>query len=1161
MSEPQSQPVILDGRFALPNGSVEGGGHARLYKAYDLELERPAAVKLFEPSRPVDQRTLRLAWSNELDAYTRLGSHPNLLSLLAYGTPQDGSQWLAFEWCGEDLESFIRRAPVSWEAMRPIAHEILAGLSLLHSRGFIHRDLKPKNVLIDDGAVKIADFGTIRLREVTSIGMTMNQLGTKPYAPPESGTLDPVPAYDVYSFAVLVVACLTGDFEMSGTSPEHLLSEVQCPEAVRALFARSLAEDAAERPGSASVLLAELRQIEKQLQPAGNPAEVGLEITQAALRTFREAMASETSDLSEVMRELGSRARVMLDPKEAAGEDLLLIGRTVVAIAAVHSSRPGFLVIKHVWKPRVSQIERLRRQSVSLALRWSVTLMRPQESATVIDGVLRTVHEKHAENRERRALRSEVHDRWERVLDAKFALARDRGRDIAYSSFRAEGARIYLSVTAEQPEPSLGELRIIRTTSNRYLRAEVESIEDGEIGLYVSEGSVADLPRRGTLSIDSDRTRSKLSREQAALRRVFDGGAARSDLKDILNNPAINPEPTRIEIASYFQQDLDEAKKEALGSVMGATGLSIVQGPPGTGKTTLIAELIAQQLAHKPESRILLASQTHIALDHALSKVMAVSADASVLRIGTPDQLAQAAEAWTVPAQLAAWKSETQIASSKYLRRYLSATNATDVTTRELATRFRVALERRDKTEAALETRQSELKIATERRDTIQSKIDLLIDAVAELESRAPAGGTGVIARSIQDLVDRTVNLGAELTSTDEVIGSVDRLAVEVAELTSLLSELKPEIEQVASELRALPGLDSETSEDELLAKIGDLLSEDDKRAQDFQALAEEWVERFRPTPEFRLALLFRARIVASTCVALTGSQGADRVIFDLCIVDEASKANPTELLVPLASSQKWVLVGDEKQLPPFVEPELYDPNVLERHDLQRSEVEERLFAELAGSVPRGSVSSLTRQHRMHPAIGDLVSRTFYDGRLLSSQRPESELMRRALGGNLIWRNRRKHSSERRAGVSYSNRDEAREILDVLINLDKHAGALSMQSVEVAVIAGYAAQVLVLQEVIGTSRASLKRLRVRVATIDSFQGQEAHICILSMTRDNPKGDVGFLASPERLNVAISRARDGLVIVGNRETALRAKGRAPALAEIARLVPAQGGGKR
>lgn len=652
------------------------------------------------------------------------------------------------------------------------------------------------------------------------------------------------------------------------------------------------------------------------------------------------------------------------------------------------------------------------------------------------------------------------------------------------------------------------------------------------------------------MSIDSDRTRSKLLREQAALRRVFEGGAVREDLKDILNNPSINPEPSVVSIGTFHQENLDEAKRAALNSVMGATAMSIVQGPPGTGKTTLIAEIIAQQLATYPDSRILLASQTHIALDHALAKVMKVSPGASVLRIGTPDQLAQAAERWTFPAQLANWKAETKVASSEYLRRHLSATNGADVGTRELATRFRVALDRYRKTRSALDARRTELQAVTARRDSIRDEIDLLIDAVGELESMGTEPGTDVLSSTIRDLADRVVEVGAKLANGD----GVDDLVVDVAELTSLASDLEAEVTQVGAQLRELPALAAEGSDDELLAKLDAMLSEDDKRAQEFQGLADEWVERFRPTAEFRLALLFRAKIVASTCVALTGSQGADRVEFDLCIVDEASKANPTELMVPLASSRRWVMVGDDKQLPPFVDPELYEVGVLDRFELERSEVEERLFAELAAALPVSAVSTLTLQHRMHPTIGEVVSRTFYAGKLASVPRAESALMNEAFGANLLWSRRRSASSERRVGLSYDNRDEAREICDLLKVLEQAAGSLSIDGVEVAIITGYSAQVRTIQEVVGASRSSMKHLRVRVATIDSFQGQEASVCIVSMTRDNQRGEVGFLAAPERLNVAISRARDGLIIVGNRKMALGARKRAPELAAIADRVP-------
>jgi superfamily I DNA and/or RNA helicase len=112
----------------------------------------------------------------------------------------------------------------------------------------------------------------------------------------------------------------------------------------------------------------------------------------------------------------------------------------------------------------------------------------------------------------------------------------------------------------------------------------------------------------------------------------------------------------------------------------------------------------------------------------------------------------------------------------------------------------------------------------------------------------------------------------------------------------------------------------------------------------------------------------------------------------------------------------------------------------------------------------------------------------------------------------------------------------------------------------VAILTGYLAQVRTLQELVSSARSTLPHLQVRVATIDSFQGQEADICIVSMTRSNRKREVGFLTSPERLNVAISRARDGLIIVGDREMATRAGARAAHLNQIAMRLPETNRGK-
>ncbi|MCP2032610.1 serine/threonine protein kinase [Okibacterium sp. HSC-33S16] len=1148
------EPIVLDNRFVLPREEFGSGGHARLFKAYDNESGAHVAVKLFTPVAHVDIRTLELSWSNELAVYSKLEAHPNLLKVVGFGTPADGAPWIAFEWFGDDLGAIAARSMMVWAQLQPIALEILRGLSVLHARGWVHRDVKPGNILIDGGRVKVADFGTMRYREVTSFGKTMSQLGTRPYCPPESGTENPVPAYDVYSFAVLIICCLLNDFELKGSTPEAALGQVDVPEPIRLLLARCLSDREEERPGSAGVVLAELEQIAKGAPVGDDIPEIGLHLPVNVTQIFRDVTLAETAEFDEFRREFGPRVRIVRDPKAVDTQGLLLVGRSLIAAAAPHGSRTGALFVKHVWRPPVAHLERLRKRGIGLNVRWVPVPMRPFDADTAISEILRLLAEREAANPEQHD-RAEIHDRWERVLDAKFALARESGKDVPYSAVRVDGARAYFTTGGHAADPQLGELRVVRTTTNRHLRGEIEAIEGNEVVLYVSEGSPEDLPRRGTLTVDAERTVSKLRREQDAVRRVFEGRAARADLKDILSHPALNPLPNDAVVENFEQEQLDDAKRQVVASVLGSQGMSLVKGPPGTGKTTLIAELVAQQLRRKPDSQILLASQTHIALDHALSKVANVTPSASVLRIGSPDQLSADSEAWTVPSQLEAWRAETEASVTAFVQDHLETAGVLNVAVRGTATRLRAQVERRVRTRDELAAAEADLNSAVTQHEATRAGIESLFVAVSGIE-KAAAGSIGDVIDDLARLADAVTQLGANLEKRSPALRSMSGLRERAVELRERLDELEADTRSAFEELRRVEELADASTEDEMLKRIEESMSADDERIQGLRLLAEEWLERFRPNGEFRLGLLFRASVVASTCVALTGSKGAERVEFDLCIIDEASKATPTELMVPMANSRQWVLVGDDKQLPPFLDSGLVDPDFLAERDLTRAEVDERLFTELGGELPSACVSTLSHQHRMHPDIGQVVSDVFYGGQLQSTNRGTSPLVERALAGVVTWRDTGSQETERRVGLSFENRSEAKIIAEIVGNIDNYAVLLGLGEVEVAVLSGYAAQVRTLQEILSSTKSKLKVVRVKAATIDSFQGQEADICIISLTRSNSRGDVGFLGSPERLNVAISRARDGLVIVGNRSMAQnqgKSHKKSKALAAVARAI--------
>jgi superfamily I DNA and/or RNA helicase len=316
---------------------------------------------------------------------------------------------------------------------------------------------------------------------------------------------------------------------------------------------------------------------------------------------------------------------------------------------------------------------------------------------------------------------------------------------------------------------------------------------------------------------------------------------------------------------------------------------------------------------------------------------------------------------------------------------------------------------------------------------------------------------------------------------------------------------------------------------------------------KDFKRLVDifvEWDNRFGRSSEFHGALLSCAQIVAGTCVGMA-IRGIQDVEFDLCIVDEASKASATETLVPLARSHKWVLVGDQKQLPPFLDEQLKRPHNLEPYGLTVDDLRNTLFDRLAASLPKECQTGLYVQHRMVPPIGDLISDCFYDGKLKSAPKALDTTLIKLFPKPVTWITTARELSrmEVQAKESCANPTEVRVICRILQKMNSLAMA-AKRNYSVAVLTGYSQQHSDLDRSISSLLMELSALEIKVHTVDSFQGREADVAIYSVTRCNSKGTIGFLRESERLNVALSRGRSYLAIVGDHLFCSKAKGENP-----------------
>ena len=297
-------------------------------------------------------------------------------------------------------------------------------------------------------------------------------------------------------------------------------------------------------------------------------------------------------------------------------------------------------------------------------------------------------------------------------------------------------------------------------------------------------------------------------------------------------------------------------------------------------------------------------------------------------------------------------------------------------------------------------------------------------------------------------------------------------------------------------------------------------------------ALLEEWQLRVGRSSDFNAALLSSARVIAGTCVGIAGVKGMEEVAYDLCIVDEASKATPTEILIPMVRSRRWIIVGDPKQLPPFFE-ELGDDLLSEFDDKEVKATMLDRFVDEHDGLPEGCRAELRNQYRMIKPIGDLVSECFYDKRLNSPVLSHGLKLDVAFPKPVTWYSTHMlpNRSEQSEGQTFQNAVEVKCIRGLLQRLQFVAKA-QRRRISVAVIAGYTAQLNLLREMELQGVAEWPDLEVACNSVDAFQGRQADVCFYSVVRSNSRKRLGFLREPPRLNVALSRGKSALVIIGD-----------------------------
>jgi hypothetical protein len=297
------------------------------------------------------------------------------------------------------------------------------------------------------------------------------------------------------------------------------------------------------------------------------------------------------------------------------------------------------------------------------------------------------------------------------------------------------------------------------------------------------------------------------------------------------------------------------------------------------------------------------------------------------------------------------------------------------------------------------------------------------------------------------------------------------------------------------------------------------------------------------------LKTLGESASVYGCTLSMLGRLSSGAALFDLVVIDEAAKASLPECMIAAIAAKRLVLVGDHNQLLPFLDEKILDRAGKDKAD--RKTVEDlwnnSLFKRMWEKANDDIKVLLETQYRSRSAIRKAISVLFYDNRLKPGRTDDSEGV--PLSSSLVWVDTLRLGSHRQAGSSLVNEGEADCVLSTIEMLGRTLPNPS--SVTIAVICFYGAQRNLIERKLEAFHPASRFKACESRTVDASQGGQWDIVILPLTRCS--GSTSFVGNANRLNVALSRAKELAVVVGNFQFCLKDRMSQSRLGDLARYV--------
>lgn len=643
----------------------------------------------------------------------------------------------------------------------------------------------------------------------------------------------------------------------------------------------------------------------------------------------------------------------------------------------------------------------------------------------------------------------------------------------------------------------------VRMSNNR--KVGVVNLEQTDSRVLVVDQSDRRLEPGERVKLIDMRARTSFDRRTKAVERILDDEAVIPDLVDYFD-PAHSLAATDhgIEVSddALAPYQLNRGQQDAFRQVVRYGPVGLLQGPPGTGKTHFIAAFVHWLTSTSSAPRVLIASQSHEAVNNVIEAIIDLfkrigGRRPGLLRLGSKGITERIRPYHTVAIQ-ERFKSRFDGAEKHRLMALGSA----------------LGLSR------------------------------AFIEGAVEIDRQM-----GSRARRLEMVI-----AGAKL-ELEDVQHDQSHLPPNVqSAMFAFMQAGEPHLGRVASPFD--PAGELSLAYDSLRQRVPETSASDVRNVRNLIEFGREWSESLGSSHRnFEEFLAKTRQVVTATCVGVGQSKvRVDKKQFDWVIVDEAARCTPGELAVPAQLGRRLLLVGDHRQLLPMIDKRVIRelnaemPEVPEA-ELYRSDFERAYLSDYG----RANGHTLTEQYRMAPAICSLVSQCFYepyDVKLETSPNriPDpifdtADLGRLSQPVTWVDTSAAVKSDERMAEwnkTSLWNPGEVDATMKVLERLSENPELVDrleklQGDTPIGVICMYSAQKERIDRAFSQRpwEARFRKL-VRIETVDSYQGKENTIVIVSLVRCNRIKDQGHVRSANRCNVALSRARERLIIVGSQK---------------------------